>query len=209
MVRELSRYVLRENVRRRFAPLEGSPGRSVYRDAAARFDTPEEAVTVRPPFGLAHEAEYDVLRVSPLLGELARDRLVGVLLVRLGGYAIGVFSGTELLASKVGTRYVHGRHRAGGSSANRFRRRRDEQAKALVEKAAETAVRVLQPYLRELDALALGGDRFALLRTVAERRELAALEPRTLSRVLVVPDPRRDVLERAIHDVYAAEVSSG
>jgi hypothetical protein len=163
---------------------------------------------VRPPFGLAHEGEYDVIHVTPLLEELARDRLVGVLLVRLGGYAIGVFSGTELLASKVGTRYVHGRNRAGGSSANRFRRRRDEQAKALVEKAAETAVRVLQPYLRELDVLALGGDRFVLSRTVAERRELAALEPRTLSRVLPVPDPRRDVLERAIHDVYAAEVSS-
>src|SRR5215472_10270806 len=59
------------------------------------------------------------------------DRTVGVLLVRLGGYAAGVFQGTEpiLVASKVGSRLVHGRSAAGGQSQQRFARRRENQAR--------------------------------------------------------------------------------
>jgi peptide subunit release factor 1 (eRF1) len=131
---------------------------------------------------------------------------VGVLLVRLGGFAAGVFEGEELVASKVGTRNVHGRHRAGGSSANRFRRRREGQARVLVEAAAENGVRVLAPYRGRLRAVALGGDRTAIKQALASSRDLTALVTPTLSRFITVPEPRRAVLERAIHDVYAVEV---
>ena len=161
---------------------------------------------MRPPFGLAHEGEYELVHVEPLLAELGADHLVGVLLVRLGGYAVGVFDGESLIASKVGSRNVHGRHRKGGSSANRFRRRREEQARELVNDAAATAVRVLSPHLQRLKAVSLGGDRTALRQTLAARPELAAIEAKALARRLAVPEPRRNVLERAIHDVYAAEV---
>ena len=41
----------------------------------------------------------------------AEDRTVGVFLVRLGGFAAGVFAGSppRLISSKVGSRLVHGR----------------------------------------------------------------------------------------------------
>ena len=171
-----------------------------------RFELESEVVTVRLPFGVAHEGEYELVYVEPLLDALVEDHVVGALLVRLGGYAVGVFEGESLVASKVGRRNVHGRHRKGGSSANRFRRRREEQARELVNAAADTAVRVLAPHLTKLDAVALGGDRLALRKTLAARPELAALEQLALPRAFAVPEPRRDVLERVIHDVYAAEV---
>ena len=202
------RHVLRAHVRKRFEPLEGHPGRSTYGNGAVRFSLAGEAVTVRPAFGLVHEGEYEFVHIAPLLAALAEERLIGVLLVRLGGYAVGVFSGEKLIASKVGQRYVQGRHRAGGSSANRFRRRREEQARGLVAGAAETAMRVLTPHAAALEALALGGDRSAVRKTLAARPELAGLQPKALDRFFTVGDPRRDVLERVIHDVYAAEVVS-
>ena len=59
--------------------------------------------------------------VGPLLDALGEDHVVAVLLVRLGGFAVGVFEGERLAASKVGSRFVKGRHKKGGSSANRFR----------------------------------------------------------------------------------------
>ena len=201
-----TRRILRANVRKRFEPLEGTAGRSVYRDGEARFELESEIVTVRPPFGLEHEGEYALVHVAPLITALAQDRLVGALLVRLGGFAVGVFEGESLVTSKVGSRNVHGRHRKGGSSANRFRRRREEQARELVNAAADTAVRVLSPHLEKLDAAALGGDRLALRKTLAARPELAALEQLALPRSFAVAEPRRDVLERVIHDVYSAEV---
>ena len=204
----MSRYVGRANLCKRLEPLEGTDGRSRYADGSASFDLPGERLVVRPPFGLEHEDEYDFVHVAPLLAALVTDRLVGALLVRLGGYAVGVFDGERLIASKVGQRNVHGRHRAGGSSANRFRRRREEQARALVEAAAETAERILVPYAGRLDAVALGGDRFAVRDTLAASRDLAALEGKALSRFFDVPDPRQRILERLPYDIYAAEVST-
>ena len=202
----MNRYIGRANVRKRLEVFEGAEGHSLYLRDIVSFALPGEKLTVRPPFGLDHEGEYGFVHVAPLLAALARDRLVGALLVRLGGYAVGVFEGERLIASKVGRRNVHGRHRAGGSSANRFRRRREEQARGLVAEAGETAVRVLTPYAKRLDAVALGGDRFAVRDVLASTPELRELEMRALPRFFDVPDPRRAVLARFGYDVYSAEV---
>src|SRR5690242_10066480 len=85
-----------------------------------------------------------------------RIHVVAALLVRLGGYAVGVFEGERLLASKVGSRFVKGRHKKGGSSANRFRRRREEQARAFIDAAVATAERVLEPHRERIERVALG-----------------------------------------------------
>ena len=85
----------------------------------------------------------------PLTGGLVehvlRDRRVGVLLVRLGGCACGVFDGPRLVASKVTVRQVHGRSAAGGQSQQRFARRREGQVRVALQASADTAVRVLLP----------------------------------------------------------------
>jgi peptide subunit release factor 1 (eRF1) len=124
--------------------------------------------------------------------------------VRLGGHAAGVFSGTRLVASKVGRRQVHGRHRAGGSSSGRFARRRENQARAALGAAADVAAAVLLPHVRDLDAVVLGGDRRALAGVLEDRR-LAPLRRLAIERVLDVPDPRLDVL-KAMPDRFRAAV---
>jgi Actinobacteria/chloroflexi VLRF1 release factor len=74
----------------------------------------------------------------------AVPRSVGVLLVRLGGYAAGVFTGypAALADAKTGSRLVHGRSAAGGWSQHRFARRRDKQASEALDAAADAAVLV-------------------------------------------------------------------
>jgi peptide subunit release factor 1 (eRF1) len=203
----MSRFVGRANAAKRLAPLDGTSGRSVYADGTARFETPDETLVVTPPFPLRHAGEYDVVRVGPLLEEIAEDHLAGAVLVRLGGYAVGVFEGERLVASKVGQRLVHGRHRAGGSSANRFRRRREEQARSLLDDAADVAARVLEPYRGRVEAVALGGDRTAVRRMIELRPELEWLDDLALARFFTVPDPRRAVLDRFPYDLYAVELT--
>jgi hypothetical protein len=132
--------------------------------------------------------------VPGLLEHVRRERVVGVLLVRLGGHASGVFAGRRLVSSKVGSRLVHGRHRKGGSSARRFERRRAGQARLALEQAADTAARVLLPHRADLDALVLGGDRRALAEVLEDPR-LRVLRPLVVEPVLDVPDPRLSVLE--------------
>ena len=200
----MARYVGRENVRKRLEPLAGAPGRTSYGGGSARIETADETLTVTPPFGLEHVAEYDRVELGPLLEALARDRTVAAILARRGGYAIGVFEGERLVASKVGTRFVKGRHKKGGSSANRFRRRREEQERELLDAATATARAVLEPYRDRIELVALGGDRGAA-EHVAE--QLPWLADRRLERFFDVPDPRQRVLERLPYDLYAAELS--
>lgn len=140
--------------------------------------------------------------VPTLLAHVARERVVGVLLVRLGGHAVGVFAGRELVASGTGRRLVHGRHRAGGSSSGRFARRREGQARLALVAAADDAARVL--LVRPLDAVVLGGDR-AALRTVLADRRLSPLRERAEARILDVPDPRFEVL-RSVPEKFLATV---
>jgi peptide subunit release factor 1 (eRF1) len=138
----------------------------------------------------------------PLLEHVARERVVGVLLVRLGGHAAGVFEGARLVDSKVGSRLVHGRHRKGGSSSGRFARRREGQARAALDQAADVAARVLVPRAGSLDAVVLGGDSRALEAVLADRR-LAPLRPLVTERIHDVPDPRLAVL-RSMPDRFTA-----
>jgi Actinobacteria/chloroflexi VLRF1 release factor len=125
----------------------------------------------------------------------AADRAVGVFLVRLGGFAAGVFTGSppRLVSSKVGSRLVHGRSAAGGTSQHRFARRRENQATAAVAAAADTAVKVLVPYAERLDAVVLGGDRKAISGARADPR-LRPVMRHVVDRFLTVPDPRLAVL---------------
>jgi hypothetical protein len=164
-------------------------------------------ITVRPPFGLTHEGEYEVVRLEPLFDALAADHVVAALLVRLGGYAVGVFEGERLVASKVGSRFVKGRHKKGGSSSGRFRRRREEQARELIDEAAEVAARVLETWRDRVEFVALGGDRTAVERVQAASPELDWLSERALPRFFTVRDPRQAVLDRLPYELYAAELT--
>ena len=201
-----TRYIGRDNVAKRLAPLAGSPGRAVYGDGSVRLELEEGALVITPPFGLEEEGEYDVLRVQPVLDALLAAPTVAVLLVRMGGYAVGVFEGEKLVASKVGTRFVKGRHKKGGSSANRFRRRRGEQERELVDAAAEEAARVLGPWRDRVGHVALGGDRSAVGRVLESRADLAWLQPLALERFFDVVEPRLRVLEALPYQLYAAKV---
>jgi len=173
---------------------------------AATVDDRREIVTVRAADGSIAEchAPFPPMGVSAagsgadLTLHASADRTVGVLLVRLGGYAAGVFAGTppRLVASKVGSRLVHGRSAAGGTSQHRFARRREKQAREALEAAADNAARVFGGFGGQLDAVVLGGDK----RSMAALREDTRLRPYfdiAVDRFLTVPDPRLAVLQDA------------
>lgn len=129
-----------------------------------------------------------------LVAHALADRRVGVLLVRLGGHAAGVFVGERLVASKVGSRPVHGRSAAGGQSQQRFARRREGQVRVALAAAADVAAAVLVPVVSTLDAVVLGGDRRAVEEVLADPR-LAPLRPLAVDARIEVPDPRLKVLQ--------------
>lgn len=145
-----------------------------------------------PPLAAADTgAEY----AGRMAAHASAERTVAVFLVRLGGYAAGIFTGPapQLAASKVGARLVHGRSAAGGTSQHRFARRREKQAAEALGAAAATAAAVFGPYAGRIDAVVLGGDRRAMA-TLRTDTRLAPYFGLAVERFLTVPDPRLTVL---------------
>lgn len=143
-------------------------------------------------------------RIADLLAHVARERRVGVLLVRRSGYAVGVFAGTELVASKVDSTYVQGTTKAGGWSQQRYARRRANQANAAFAAAADVAARILPG--AGLAALIAGGDR-AAVRAVLTDRRLAEVEPLLTGPWLEVKDPKLRVLAATPEQFRAVRVT--
>ncbi|WDF31941.1 acVLRF1 family peptidyl-tRNA hydrolase [Arthrobacter agilis] len=129
---------------------------------------------------------------------------VGLLLIRRGGYSVGVARSGQVVSSKTGTRYVQGRTAAGGWSQQRFARRRANQADALVE---ETAGRAAALYRAEPPScLQLGGDRALAEATLAES-VLTAFAGLPQVPFITVPDPRFAVLKDAARTALAVRIT--
>ena len=72
----------------------------------------EDRVTaVAPPFPLARGTGDAIEAVRNLLASRLK---IGVVLIRLGRYAVGVLEGDRLVVSKTGTRYVEEQAQGGG-----------------------------------------------------------------------------------------------
>jgi hypothetical protein len=180
-------------------------------DDPAVFDDPA-AFANRPLFDRPADADAPAAIAEALAAHARKPRTVGVLLVRLGGYAAGVFTGYPpvLGDAKVGSRLVHGRSAAGGWSQHRFARRREKQVNEALGAAADAAVLIFgggkpQSKATRLDAVVLGGDR----RAVADLRDDSRLAPYfalATERFLTVPDPKRAVLVEAAKQYTAVRI---
>ena len=129
---------------------------------------------------------------------------MALILVRRGGYAVGLGEGTELVGHKVGTRYVQSRTAAGGWSQQRFARRRANQADGLVVSVIEHTRRVV--LASPSDALVVGGDK-ALVRDVLADLRLARLAQLPRRELFDLPDPKLVVLQKALRRARAVRIS--
>lgn len=155
-----------------------------------------DTATLHPPPGLGEPADLDAL-----LAGVARPPRIGLLLARKGALAVGVVEGTDVSTSKVERFYVQGRTAAGGWSQQRYARRRDNQADAAAQKAADVVARVLLPrvllpHTEELRALVCGGDRAMVDAVLADKR-LTPLAELRHPHLLDTPEPRLEVLRDA------------
>jgi len=156
--------------------------------------------TAALPFGASWAGDPDP---AALAGAAVAPGEWGLLLVRKGGFAVARVAGEVLVAHKVGQRHVQGRTKAGGQSQQRFARRRDKQAREAYEAAADHAARVLDRVV-PAGPVVTGGDRTAVAEVLTDPRlrGLRVVEP-----WLAVPDPRRQVLDQALLDARAVQVT--
>ena len=172
---------------------------------AAIFTGSENNTMVLPPFPLKEKVIFSDCTTGPLRELLDKDYIVGLVLVHLGTYAVGVCKGDVLVSSKVGTGLVHGRTRKGGSSSQRFQRRRENQAREFLERVCGHAREHLQPYEKTLDYLVYGGPYQTVLQLRKECPVLKTFEDRTLQ-TIDVHALRHKRLEAAVTRIWSSRI---
>ena len=160
------------------------------------------AIAVLEPF--ASGARMPPVDAEELAGWAAAPTRAALVLVRRGGYAVGLGLGADLIAHKVGTRYVQSRTAAGGWSQQRFARRRNNQADALVGSVIGHTMRIVLASPSE--ALVVGGDK-ALIRDVLVDTRLARLAELPRRELFDLPDPKLAVLEQALRRGRAVRIT--
>ena len=173
---------------------------------AAFFWSPTRMYLVLPPFPIAEEYMTDGCDVEPLRSLLNRDLLIGLVLVRLGAYSIGICRGTELIDSKTGTGLVHARHKKGGSSQARFARHREKQIEQFLIRVCGHVKEHIEPHARSLDYLVYGGARTTILLLRKQCPFLSQFDHRILRMLLDIPDPRKPILEKSVSTVWSTDV---
>ena len=173
---------------------------------AALFWDTQKLRIVLPPLPIAGQPLSVGLDTDPLLALLRTEPIIGVCLVRLGRFGIGVYQGSTLLNSKTDRRFVKGRHKKGGSSSNRFRRIREKQADELYKKVCTILQNQFGPYERKLDHLFLGGESSTLVGFLGRCTYLKAFDGIARSRVLNVREPSHEALQKLPRTLWESVV---
>ncbi|RNL79417.1 acVLRF1 family peptidyl-tRNA hydrolase [Nocardioides marmorisolisilvae] len=182
-----------------FEARHGAADLSIFRHSLVGTAPDGSSFLASLPFSLAY--------AGPATAEAFAEACVppadwGILLVRKGGFAVARMHGAAMADSKTGQRHVQGRTKAGGQSQQRFARRRENQARAAFEAAADHAARLIA----DAPAVVVGGDAVAVDSVLADAR-LRGLAGRVVGDFLTVPDPRRGVLEDAVLDAGSVTMS--
>ena len=176
------------------------------RTGAAFFWSPTQMYLVLPPFPIDEEYITEGYDVEPLRSLLSRNLLIGLVLVRLGAYSVGVCRGTELVDRKTGTGLVHARHKKGGSSQARFARHREKQIEQFLTRVCGHVREHIEPHARSLDYLVYGGAKTTILLLRKKCPFLSQFDDRILRMLLDIPEPREVVLERAVSTIWSTDV---
>ena len=179
--------------------VSSTTGSAIFRGSSRRC-------LVSPPFPIREKRFANGYAVGPLRSLLKRDFTIALILVRLGAYAVGLCQGDKLVASKVGTGLIHGRHKKGGSSQQRFQRHREKQIESFLDRVCCHVQEKLKPQARTLDYLVYGGARTTILSFRKRCTFLQQFDNRTLAPLLDIPDPRQAVLETAVGRVWSSTI---
>ena len=131
---------------------------------------------------------------------------VGVVLVRLGRFAVVLLRGEKIIDSKTQGRYVKNRHRAGGSSQRRFERSRERLVRELYDKVCEISSSIFRPFLGQINSVYLGGEKHTLngfMKRCLLFNEKKVLVP---SRLVSVGDPNQKAINQIHKEVYKSKV---
>ena len=120
----------------------------------------EPRLAIAPPFPI--KSEVETTDRETLLQSIDPPLHVAIILIRYGYVAIAIAHDETIVTTKTDTRWVPNKHRAGGQSANRFKRSREKWAREFFDKSARLATERFNTYPHHIDHLIFGGDKHVI-----------------------------------------------
>ncbi len=148
---------------------------------------------------------HDKFKISKDI--LNQKYIIGVILLRLGRYAICILKGEEILNTKTKDRYVKNRHKAGGSSQRRFERSRERLIRELYDKTCEITKDIFEPYENKIDYLLFGGEKHTINGLHKRCTYIEKFKKQTLKRLLSIQhEPNQKTLENIHKEVWKSKL---
>ena len=124
----------------------------------------------------------------------------------MGEYAVGIFKGRTLIDSKVGKRFLRGRHKKGGSSQGRFARARKANIEIFFREVYE-AVRIkIESHLANLDYIIYGGAKITIKSFQKRDHFMKKMNEKTLERIIDVHDVSKKTLEDIQFEIWKTRI---
>ena len=98
-------------------------------------------------------SKKDFKTLEDIGNTLKKDLTLGILFFELGSWVTGIIEYKKVLFSKRGSRYVKGKHKAGGQSQRRFERNREKWIESLQNKVYQDIKNYLLPEKNKLNYL--------------------------------------------------------
>jgi len=175
------------------------------KSGAVLFWGKERKYLILPPFPFRERTIFNGYITEPLQLLIESDLIIGLILVHLGTYAIGICQGENITSSKVGTGLIHGRHKKGGSSQQRFQRRRQKQVQEFLDRVCTHIREQFEPYTKQLDYIVYGGPYQTIVQLQKRCSLLKSLGDRVLP-LMEVPALRQKVLEATAGRVWSSYI---
>ena len=168
-------------------------------------DTPyEPRLAIAPPFPIKTETE--TTDRETLLQSIDPPLHVAIILIRYGYVAIAIAHDETIITTKTDTRWVPNRHRAGGQSANRFKRSREKWAREFFDKSARLATERFNAYPHHIDHLIFGGDKHVINQFLQRANLPNNLSDHILTRRLTTLRPNRNALKDAVRQTWSSTI---
>lgn len=165
-------------------------------------------IVIFPPFPVEKNEFFcdKIFRTEQLKNLLLKEYKLGIILMRLGEYAVGIFEGNKQIVSKCGKRLVRGKHKKGGYSQARFARIREVQINQFFKEVYNVLREKLGPYLENLDYIIYGGPKITIKKFQKIDHFLRKISEKTLDRILDVREVNKKTLENILKEVWKIKV---
>ena len=161
-------------------------------------------MAIAPPFPISDSSELtDIKSICEVVNVPASVLVVDL---HVGKARVGIAQDARLVRSRTVSRYVRGQHRAGGQSANRFRRNRQEWQRKFDRKLADAVKKIASESEPSPVWLAIAGDRTAARRWLADTDVLARTGIELLARSFDSRADDRSALSKLAREVWACRV---